>query len=417
MRSFLAWFAFSEAERRRVLDLVHSLEERDIRDELGIGTVRDSLADMLFPGISIIQTRARYFLFIPWIYRKLEQKKVSSAEIATVARDQEIKLIDALCDNLGENKGIIGYRAKSELRRLPSEIYWQGLGVWGIRQFNGGRNAYHRSLDRYYMDAGRKLTAEETAADVTVRNRNWHDLPTPPANFPREADFELTVDEAEYLSRRILQGSRTRNSFLATLIARRQVWEPEIEYPWLSPVFEWATDKQQDQLKHAETFSLLMLGAALLYNLILCQLRNADSQTKKDSGDEDSDKEYFQSELASWLIEIEKFRPQLKSWDRKTFWTLVAEEGQAADALTLKFCEDWFDIAINCKDAAQLMNANEAAYRLIVMREKDLKGPLSRTTNQQTLKQWGGESGAFRLSFRWPKARVIIRDIVGGLNR
>lgn len=36
-------------------------------DELGIGSIRDTFSDELFPGTSTIQTRARYFLFVPWI--------------------------------------------------------------------------------------------------------------------------------------------------------------------------------------------------------------------------------------------------------------------------------------------------------------------------------------------------------------
>ncbi len=42
-------------------------------DDLGIGTVRDAISNSLFPGTSVIQTRARYFLFVPWLFRRAEQ--------------------------------------------------------------------------------------------------------------------------------------------------------------------------------------------------------------------------------------------------------------------------------------------------------------------------------------------------------
>ena len=51
---------------RRVLDL---FREQGTVDEMGLGTLRDALADALFPGTSSIHTRLRYALFIPWIYR------------------------------------------------------------------------------------------------------------------------------------------------------------------------------------------------------------------------------------------------------------------------------------------------------------------------------------------------------------
>ena len=63
--STLSWLDSNERERRAVLELVSALSEPGTLDELGIGSVRDTIADALFPGISTIQTRARYFLFIP----------------------------------------------------------------------------------------------------------------------------------------------------------------------------------------------------------------------------------------------------------------------------------------------------------------------------------------------------------------
>ena len=54
--------------------------ERDTRDELGIGVIRDLLADELFPGTSTIQTRLRYMLFVPWIYQQLEAEEWGASD-------------------------------------------------------------------------------------------------------------------------------------------------------------------------------------------------------------------------------------------------------------------------------------------------------------------------------------------------
>ena len=43
------------------------------------GVIRDVFSDLLFPGISTIQTRARYFLIVPWIYQRHEKRRTSSA--------------------------------------------------------------------------------------------------------------------------------------------------------------------------------------------------------------------------------------------------------------------------------------------------------------------------------------------------
>lgn len=93
MASSLTWLDYSEHERRKMLDVVHLFQEKDTRDELGIGTVRDAFADLLFPGTSTIQRRARYFLFVPWMYINLEKRKTPSNSINKRSRDEEIALI------------------------------------------------------------------------------------------------------------------------------------------------------------------------------------------------------------------------------------------------------------------------------------------------------------------------------------
>nr|MDQ3816798.1 DUF6361 family protein [Acidobacteriota bacterium] len=112
-----------------MLDVIHLFQEKDTRDELGIGTVRDAFADLLFPGTSTIQTRAKYFLLIPWMYLRLEKQEVPSNTVAKKARNEEIALIDILSTS-DDTQGVIGVVARRNLKRLPSNIYWQGLGRW-----------------------------------------------------------------------------------------------------------------------------------------------------------------------------------------------------------------------------------------------------------------------------------------------
>ena len=79
--SSLAWIDFDEAERQRAQRIMALFQERETRDELGLGAIRDSIADHLFPGTSTIQTRLRYMLFIPWLYRALEKRQVPEAQL------------------------------------------------------------------------------------------------------------------------------------------------------------------------------------------------------------------------------------------------------------------------------------------------------------------------------------------------
>ena len=48
--STLTWLDTSEKDRRRTLEFIDTFRERDTRDELGIGVVRDAFSDLMFPG-------------------------------------------------------------------------------------------------------------------------------------------------------------------------------------------------------------------------------------------------------------------------------------------------------------------------------------------------------------------------------
>src|SRR6266545_762157 len=50
MTSSFTWLDHSEIDRRRMLDVIDAFQEPETRDELGLGTIRDALADLLFAG-------------------------------------------------------------------------------------------------------------------------------------------------------------------------------------------------------------------------------------------------------------------------------------------------------------------------------------------------------------------------------
>src|SRR5690349_3686262 len=99
MASSLAWLDYSERERRKLLDVVNLFRDRNTLDELGVGTVRDTFSNLLFPGTSTLHTRTRYVLFIPWIYQAIEGSKAKSKDPWWHARRAELALMDALAES------------------------------------------------------------------------------------------------------------------------------------------------------------------------------------------------------------------------------------------------------------------------------------------------------------------------------
>ena len=110
--SAFAWLDYSDGERRRMLEVIDLFREKGTLDELGIGSIRDTFADRFFPAISTIQSRARYFLFVPWLYQSLERDRVPSARAWPHARGLQAKLVDSLkTGGEGPAAGLIGIDA------------------------------------------------------------------------------------------------------------------------------------------------------------------------------------------------------------------------------------------------------------------------------------------------------------------
>jgi len=413
MTSAFAWLDHSESDRQKALEIVDLFREQGTRDELGIGTVRDALADSLFPGVSTIQTRARYLLFIPWIYMALEDRKTKSADIEGLARYHEIELIYPLLA-ADDAKGVIGSDAKANLQRLPSSVYWGALGVLGIRRFHGAQHQYHRSLDGFYR--GRRqlhAAAEDGIVELDKPQTNWHEgIPPAPEAFPKGATLELNKAEAEYLRQQIM--ANVPNTLFAFLVDQAEWWDA-VDLPWHHPQVGECSSQVKGQLHHAELFSLIMSGVVLLYNLMLAE--------KRESGHAESGLpvrfvDLYHNELGEWYEEIRNRHHELAQWvdARDEFWALVRNYNQRIPIPTVQFIDTWIDLALGF-DGVEALIDSRAARDLIRDRERRLKRSLARLDNPRALEMWSGAAGTGRMSYRWAQAQTILWDILRGLGK
>src|SRR5258705_513245 len=121
--ALIAWLDASSEDQRRMREIVNLFSERESRDELGIGQVRDALSDALWPGTSTLFTRARYFLFIPWCFRAAAEARNDVDKAAALADRNERLLITAL-KAAKETDGVIGGAVGMVVKNLPSALYW-----------------------------------------------------------------------------------------------------------------------------------------------------------------------------------------------------------------------------------------------------------------------------------------------------
>lgn len=402
--SAFVWLDYSERERRKMLDVVDLFREHDTRDELGIGSVRDAFADLLFPGTSTIMTRSRYFLLVAWIYQRLERSRTSSAQIAARARKAEIDLVEAI-ERSDDNEGNIGKVAKTTLKRLPSSVYWQGLSVWGIRTFRGAQSQYNRSLDRYYAQLTRHggRASERDAEHDDLISPNWHaGLIPPPPDFPTECSLSLTRREAEYLAERIRLSPASSGSLLAELVAQRRRSD-EVPFAWEHPYYAELPLKLREMLDHAQNFSEVMHGAPLLYNLVLAEQDHRDEGLAK-----------YRQGFTDWAHLISERSKVLNKWDRERFWQLVRAVNPRITNPTYEFINTWWDLAL-AGNAAKLCESSNVRS-LIRERERRLKKGLARIDNPRAQELWTGDSGTAQLEFRWLISQRLLGDIFDGLE-
>lgn len=390
--SSLAWIDFDEAERQRAQRIMALFQERESRDELGLGAIRDSIADHLFPGTSTIQTRLRYMLFIPWIMRRLEERDGTASQLSAEGRVIEIRLANALQAG-GETTGVIGRDAGARLQRLPSSVYWAGLGAWGIRQFPGSRETYYAALPT--VRRRRQRSDVKTEGFEDLQSGSWHPgLPPEPDDLLETASFSLTGDEAQFIRDRLVASART--SLLAWLAGQSD--NGQCAYIWLHPSVGGFPSDALRLVKHAEMFSGVIHGASLLYNLQLAELRGREDWI-----------ELYRGRLEQWASGLNAQR--LKDWLLADFWREVSHTTHTIRPALVRFVEDW--VALARMGAADLPNS-EAARSLVRERERRLKGSQSRFSNHAVRDRWGGASGVDRLSFRWAQAQSHLGDLLNG---
>lgn len=398
MPSLIAWLDASSEEQRRMRDIIRLFSDRDSRDELGLGQIRDAIGDGLFPGTSTLLTRARYLLFVPWVYQKASGRPNPIADADRYEREV-IHAVRATDDYAG----LLGMVAGVALKNLPSSVYWTMLRHYRIL----GDPSLTRE-DALRLN-GLQSGADDADGARGARFNAWSTtIPAAPEGFPKsiEGGFALRREEAEWLRDRVLDEAP------GTVMAHLAIERPSSESR-----FAWADDAalhvQGDArflLDHARAFSSAIHGAQLLYNLMLAE-------------------EYEAAGFEGVANPVDTYRDRLLRW-AENLPGLVDLDAWNLDELLLRvelirnspisprtrrFVSVWLDLLRENDDLALADNA--VAREFVLRRERQNKGAQARIGNPRRLQGWGGGSGSGALEFRWPTVRGILLDIHDGLAR
>lgn len=397
--SVLAWLDYSQADQRRAREVVAMFSQRESRDELGLGGIRDALSDTLFPGTSVVLTRARYFLFVPWLFREGARRGHAGPRLASWVEGRERELIGALRAG-GDHEGLIGRVVGPGVQLLPSSIYWNSLRRFGILRHDGTMSqvAGLRQIAR---------SSEDTAELLERSDAVWTpSIPPAPDGFfdLRQCDFALTHDEGNWLAERIIDAAP--DTLLQFLVLRGSRPSGDSRYAWDDPEARAATGPIAEALGEARRFALAMHGASLLYNLLLAERAEALGLDEHASLRDD-----FTDRLDEWCRESEA--SDLSDWYLDRLWTLAAEQARPVSVRTRSFVSAWLELIRRGRTGPALAN-NREARDLVSNRELYQKSSQARLRNDRLMRQWGGASGTARLNFRWPFIRRLLEDIADG---
>ena len=392
----LGWIDFSKEDRQKALDVINLLSEQGAVDELGIGIVRDAFANYFFPGTSTIQTRAKYFLIVPYILRDAVDGRYGKdvnrilRAIDTEEKECGIKLLESN----PKAEGVIGTRVlpKGWVARKPSDIYWNGIRTYGIFC------DYGLSIPEYVSLAvklntqkssaklgNRNDEAEENEKDDSdagdIMNVSFWNLPIYHDNWRDNLTIELTNEEAFYMDKQIQKGAK--GTLLEYVLKNRiDMNKYEDFVSMAAELSEKVEEKLAYMMKLACEFNNLVYMSRVRFNVMLSEEEN---------------------EVA--VSEWDRLKPQVKrraNVDLSAVFNKLELHNPGTYLFLSKLQEAFKALDI------------DAADELIKKRERQLKGinraKLNRTKEFDHSKWVGGGE----LDYRFSNARRIINDIYSG---
>ncbi len=405
----IGWIDFSSNDRNRVGSVLDLLRPEGMVDELGMGTIRDAVANQLFPGISTIQTRAKYFFIIPYIlydYQKLKPIQRRKKTPSKFLEDTEYEIMWELAEKYEykEGNGVIGIskRKPETIMRRPSTIYWTGLSTYGFINTQGlaTESFLRQSVSQPTMESLLSSVQQGddiSGDDVDAEHENVFKIKVPPKiNWNDDLTLDLLKEEAEFFQDQII--SKARNKLIAELLLNEKLWEIFIQAKNFRQFAKAAIslpipDILRSMLILAHDFSELMCGAHLTYN---CQLQHKVFNS-----------DCFDDDWSSWLEDIKDNMIDFKNFNPDVLFGYAT----TTRPTTTQFVKNWWEQTKN--NFPDIKKRDE----LIEQQEARVKGSKARLrwnkTDDVKEEKW---LGLEHLEYRFFQSRTILTDIRTGLG-
>lgn len=402
----LGWVDFSKSDRDKAMETLNLLKDTRAVDELGFGRIRDAFANHFFPGTSTIQTRAKYFLIIPYAFQTALKKSTikNSRQFLREVEDNIEKecaqrLIELHKSDEFNQTGIIGKLSinnRTWVLRKPSSIYWNGIKTWGIMTKNINMSQY-AELAIKQRDQVNSMTdirhskGKEDTMDLDDNDagggeyQSFWSVPTP-ENWMEELKIELTREEAKILRTQI--NTRLDGTLLKLYLDNYSSTNGEETFPELVNLLKDQLSEEEKSLTAmAIEFDELTYLAKVRFNIMLTQ--NNDS-TLLDEWDD--------------LIEIYGSKPFNIDWD-KLFFKLKISNGDWGLKSFLKSLETLVNQVLKKEVGVDKLD------ELIRKRERNIKQGASKLANANRFSPTD-RAGYNHFDYRFSVARRLIKDII-----
>lgn len=386
---------FSQEELARKNKVLQMVRDQTAIDELGFGRIRDAFANIMFPGMSTLQRRAKYFAVMPSLYYQATKKSYNSVrDVRAQIVKWEIRLTDMLVNGAGndENKktGITGRSmltsAKSDPSKFvkydPTYIYINGLRTFDM--IKGDIDIYHLIYDRSKQIDQQKPKYRASEEDEMSDSEDKNGFLEFIAPCEEVYDFdngtvlplELTKKEADYIKRHIVNSIKSMDSLLAYILRKNVAVLPE--YDSLGGIWQDMPEDFSEYMKQyrmGQRFSHLAYVVQLRFNHIMAMFNEQEDEADKLQARIEEILEQYPSDFTSQAIED----------------MLLFIHSRVTEQTVITFCRKSVKL-IEKRDWEQL-------DELIVAREKAVKPGRNKLRNP---KYKGEERGwPDMLSFRW----------------
>jgi len=403
--SQLGWIDFSDSSRKKMLKVLEALNGKGTIDELGIGSIRNAFSNKLFPATSVLMTRAKYYLFIPYILKDFLKDKTAT-DAKKYLEQEERWLVSQFVDKLDSQQlngsGIIGYTIYQKSKRLaaqpPSTVYWGGIRKLRIYQGESSLANYLEQLNKLKKE--QYILEQNPNSQTGIDDKNDNEdpsllsIPSEP-QWKDQLSMDLTENEQNFLTHKIKD--LPQESLFGYLLSSNLLEDPAINLDSIRLLEAALVEHQKKHdvpasilktLHHANRFWEVIRGAHLLYNVVLHRRSGVEEITKK--------------MWVEWQEEMKNL--DWENFNIEWFWATVSEETRI-DINTRFFVDTWFE-----KAKAGDFNYDELAI-LVEKQERRIKGKRAKLLNIRG-HRYTEEQGLAFMEFRFGNAKRLIEDLI-----